>query len=205
MVFNPCRSQVFIPTFTMEGNDLEVVEETKLLGLKIRSDMRWTSNTHNMVKKASKRLWLLRRLKFLGASMSDLLEVYIKQVRCILELGAPAWQGGISIAEKQDLERIQKCAAHIILGSNYSSYQDALETLQLDSLLHRRNYLALRFAIKAERHSKFKAWFKPANKPVNTRTKMFKYCDVKANHTRFAKSPLSFLTKILNMHYYKKD
>ena len=98
-----------------------------------------------------------------------------------------------------------KCAAHIILGSNYSSYQDALETLQLDSLEHRRKSLALRFAIKAERHSKFKAWFKPAIKPVNTRAKMFRYCDVKANHTRFAKSPLSFLTKMLNMHYYKKD
>ena len=52
MVFNPCRNQVFMPTFTMEVNDLEVVEETKLLRLTVRSDMRWTFNTHDMVKKA---------------------------------------------------------------------------------------------------------------------------------------------------------
>ena len=151
MVFNPCKSQVFRPKFSMEGNNLEVVEETKLLGLIVRSDMKWNSNTDNMVKKASKRLWLLRRLKYLGASRRDLLEVYSKQIRCILELGAPAWQGGISIAEKQDLERIQKCAAHIILGADYTSYQDALETLQLESLEHIRNSLALRFAIEAEK------------------------------------------------------
>ena len=122
-----------------------------------------------------------------------------------MELGAPAWQGGKSIAEKQDLERIQKCAAHIILGADYTSYQDALETLQLDSLEHRRNSLALKFAIKAEKHNKFKAWFKPTTKSVNTRAKRFKYCDVKANHSRFVKSPLSFLTRILNKHYYKND
>ena len=205
MVFNPCKSQVFRPKFSMEGNNLEVVEETKLLGLIVRSDMKWNSNTDNMVKKASKRLWLLRRLKYLGASRRDLLEVYSKQIRCILELGAPAWQGGISIAEKQDLERIQKCAAHIILGADYTSYQDALETLQLDSLEHRRNTLALKFAIKAEKHNKFKAWFKPTTKSVNTRAKRFKYCDVKANHSRFVKSPLSFLTRILNKYYYKND
>ena len=205
MVFNPCKSQLFKPSLILEGNPIEVVEVTKLLGLTIRSDMKWVSNTENMVKKGSKRLWLLRRLKFLGASVSNLLEVYTKQIRCILELAAPAWQGGITLAEKQDLERVQKCAAHIILGSNYTSYQDALETLQLDSLEQRRSSLALRFAIKAEKHNKFKAWFKPTTKPINTRTKMSKYCDVKANHTRFTRSPLSYLTRILNMYYNKKN
>ena len=205
MVFNPCKSKVFMPRLVLEGNPLEVVEETKLLGLTIRSDMKWISNTEDMVKRGSKRLWLLRRLKFLGASVSNLLEVYTKQIRCILELAAPAWQGGITLAEKQDLERVQKCATHIILGSDYTSYQDALETLQLDSLEQRRTTLALRFAIKAEKHSKFKAWFKPTTKPINTRTKMPKYCDVKANHSRFTRSPLSYLTRTLNMYYHKKD
>ena len=201
MMFNPCKSLEFTPEINIEGNKLEVVEEIKLLGLVIRSDMRWVSNTKNMVLKASKRLWILKRLKFLGARTSDLIEVYTKQIRCILELAAPAWQGGISQAEKQDIERIQKCAAHIILGPAYSTYQNALDTLQLDSLENRRNSLALKFAIKCEKHVKFQSWFKRANRTVNTRAKLPKYCDIRANHTRFEKSPLSFLTKILNMHY----
>ena len=203
MVFNPCKSLAFKPKLAIDGNNLEEVDETRLLGLVLRSDMRWSSNTNNMVKKASKRLWLLRRLKSLGASPHDLIEVYTKQIRCILELAAPAWQGGISLAEKQDLERIQKCASHIILGASYTNYKDALEALGLESLEERRNSLALKFALKSEKHEKFKAWFKPARKPVNTRAKPLKYCEVKANHSRFHKSPLSFLTRILNMHYQR--
>ena len=115
MVFNPCKSLDFKPEISLDGKELEIVNEIRLLGLIIRSDMKWNANTLNMVKKASKRLWILRRLKQLGASTHDLVDVYIKQVRCVLELAAPAWQGGISQAEKLDLERVKKCAAHIIL------------------------------------------------------------------------------------------
>ena len=96
-MFNPCKSLEFKPKLAADGNTLEAVDETKLLGLIIRSDMRWSSNNNNRVKKTSKRLWLLRRLKSLG---NDLIEVNTRQIRCILELAAPAWQGGISLAEK---------------------------------------------------------------------------------------------------------
>ena len=203
MVFNPCKSLEFKPEISLDGNKLETVDEMKLLGLSIRSDMKWNSNTSNMVKKASKRLWILRRLKQLGATTHNLVEVYTKQIRCILELAAPAWQGGISQSEKQDLERVQKCAAHIILGNVYTSYKNALEILNLDSLEVRRMNLALKFAVKAEKHQKFNAWFKPTKKTMNTRTKLPKYCEVRANSVRFAKSPISFLTKLLNLHYKK--
>ena len=71
---NPSK---FKPKLAINGNTLEEVDETKLLGLIIRIDIRWSSNTNNMVKKASKMLWLLRRLKSLGASSEGLIEVYI--------------------------------------------------------------------------------------------------------------------------------
>ena len=201
IVFNPCKSLDFIPEISLEKQELEVVEEIRLLGLIIRSDMRWVSNTENMVKKSNKRLWLLRRLKNLGANHKQLVEVYIKQVRCILELAAPAWQGSITLTEKQDIERIQKSACHIILGSSYTSYSSALKTLNFETLDSRRNRLSLKFALKCEKHEKFKSWFKPATKNVNTRAPLNRYCEVTANHSRFAKSPLSFITKLLNMHY----
>ena len=63
---------------------------------------------------------ILRRLKKLGAKNSDLVDVFIKQIRCILELAVPAWQGSLSQAEKLDLERVQKAACHIILGDSYN-------------------------------------------------------------------------------------
>ena len=85
-----------------------------------------------MVSKANKRLWILRRLKNLGAQIPDL-----------LELAIPAWQGRISNAEKIDLERIQKSASNILLGSDYITYMHALQTLQLETLEDRRVTLAL--------------------------------------------------------------
>ena len=40
------------------------------------------------------------------------------------------WQGSITLAEKKDLERVQKSACHIILGEQYHSYNKALLTLE---------------------------------------------------------------------------
>ena len=40
MVFNNAKSMDFMPDFSIEGNNIEVVEEMKVLGLIIRSDMK---------------------------------------------------------------------------------------------------------------------------------------------------------------------
>ena len=204
MVFNPCTSIDFSPELTLQNNDLEVVDEIRLLGIIIRSDLKTVSNTENMVKKANKRLWIVRRLKHLGAQQDDLLDVYTKQVRSVLELAVPAWHGTITLTEQQDIERIQKSVAHIILGDEYVSYKQALLTLNLESLQSRRGKLCLNFAKKAEKHDKFKNWFKVSEAKPNTRQPTFKYQEVNAKHKRFKKSPLGLLTTMLNEHYSKK-
>ena len=174
MLFNPCTSIDFMPEISLENNELEVVDEIRLLGLIIRSDLKWISNTENMVKKANKRLWILRRLKFLGAQEHDLVDIFIKQIRSVLELAVPAWHSGITLAEQIEIERIQKSAAHIILGDSYESYKDALTSLGLDTLKFRRDKLSLKFGSKAEKHEKFRNWFKPAVHPQDTRQDKYK-------------------------------
>ena len=52
MLFNPCTSLDFTPSISLNNYKLEIVEEMKLLGIYIRSDMKWQSNTEHMVKKA---------------------------------------------------------------------------------------------------------------------------------------------------------
>ena len=204
MVFNPCSSIDFSPEFSLENNDLEVVDEMRLLGIVIKSDLKWTANTENMVQRANKRIWILRRLKNLGAKNNDLKDVYIKQIRSVLELAVPVWNGRITQIEQLDIERIQKSVCHIILGDAYVSYKDALRHLNLESLKSRRDRLCLNFAKKAEKHSKFRGWFKKADRKPNTRQEQFKYCRVRANRVRFEKSPLSMLTKMLNQYHKKK-
>ena len=70
------------------GQNLEVVEEIKIVGFMLRSDLKTSSNTKYIVKKAYARMWILRRLKALGAAVQDLLAVLQKQVLFVLYPGA---------------------------------------------------------------------------------------------------------------------
>ena len=80
MLFNSGRKYDFLPKLTLNGKTyLEVVEKFKLLGIYIRSDMKWYDNTDNMCKKGYQRLWMSRRLKGLGANQSELIDVFNKQ------------------------------------------------------------------------------------------------------------------------------
>ena len=193
IIFNPCINTDFMPEILMEDHELEVVDEIRLLGLIIRSDLKWISNTANIIAKANKRLWILRRLSNLGAKDIDLIEIYTKQIRSVLELAVPAWQGALTQAEKRDIERVQRCACNIILGSEYQSYNSVLGTLGLETLESRRIKLTLKFGLKSEKHIKFQNWFKPTTKLYKTTIDKFKYCSVRANRARFEKkSPKLF-------------
>ena len=59
------------------------------MGVKLRSDLSWSSNTSYLVKKANTKLWSIRRLKNLGANQTDLMDVYTTQVRSILDYAVP--------------------------------------------------------------------------------------------------------------------
>ena len=128
---------------------IEFVEEMKMLGVVMRGDMKWSSNTKYIVEKGYTRLWILRRLKKHGAGHEDLLDVYMKQVRSLLELALPAWHPGLTQSDSIDIERVQKAALHIIHGNKDTSYSSALKTTQLDSLAARREALCLKYSKKA--------------------------------------------------------
>ena len=67
----------------------------------------------------------------------------MKQIRCILQLAVPAWQGSLIQAEKLDLDRVQKCACHFILGDSYPQARHISiivisEPFQVTFLLYKR-------------------------------------------------------------------
>ena len=69
VLFNRARKHNFSPKLSLiPGQDLEIVEKLKLVGYQLRSDMQTISNTEYIVKRAWKRMWVVRRLKALGAS-----------------------------------------------------------------------------------------------------------------------------------------
>ena len=83
------------------------MDEYKLLGVMLRSDLSWNSNTNYMVKRANKKLWALKRLKRLGANSKDLTDVYIKQIRSLLEFSVPVWHSSLTEQDKMKIERVQ--------------------------------------------------------------------------------------------------
>ena len=137
MIFNPSRHYDCTPKLTlpgMGGEYLEVVESFKLLGVIIRSDLKWCDNTDLICQKGYSRLSMLRRLKGLGATTDVVLDVYQKQVRSVLEMAVPVWHPAITQQETKQIERVQKCAFYIIFGKEYISYKNALEVCEIEKL-----------------------------------------------------------------------
>ena len=198
MLFNPGRIRDFMPNFSMDGKEIELVEEHKLLGVVLRSDLSWEPHVDYIVGRCYSKLWILRRLKQLGADSEDLTEIYQTQIRSILEFAAPVWHPAITGELRLKLERVQKSAFHIILSDNYTSYRAARKVLGLNTLHARRQSLCKKFAKKSFKHEKFSKWFKLNEKKTKTRHKQPKLCNVVCRTSRFEKSPISYLTNILN-------
>ena len=119
-------------------------------------------------------------------------------MRCLLEYGVAVWQPSLTNKDKIKIERVKKSALSIILGLKYRSYESALNEFNLETLSARRIRLCEKFAIKAQKHPKFSKWFKSNNKKSVTRSKTPKFCDVYFRTERFKRSPISYLTRILN-------
>ena len=204
MLFNPCKSKDFLPQFDINNQPIELVEHTKLLGLVISSDLSWNQNTNYMTGRCNAKLWVLRRLKKLGARDTDLVDVYCKQIRSILEFGSPVWNPSITGEQISQIERIQKTALHIILGTRYRSYTNALKLTGLEKLSIRRSKLDLKFARKALKHEKFKKWFQYNEKTTKIRFKQPRLCPIYTRTERYKKSPICTLTEILNKFFEKK-
>ena len=98
----------------------------------------------------------VNNLARLGTSRRDLVDVYYKQCRSVLELESTAWTPGLTKTEINQLERVQKAACAIILGKQFYSYKAALRILNMQTLESRRFTISLKSPKKALKSEKFK-------------------------------------------------
>ena len=102
------RQKATIPHIKVEDTIIERVTSFKLLGLWVDDNLKWNTNTNHIVRKAVKRLQLLKVLRSYGAPEKDLMAFYTSVIRTILENGAQVWRGSLTGEQCYDIERIQK-------------------------------------------------------------------------------------------------
>ena len=144
----------------------------------------------------------------MGASVDELMDVYDKQIRCMVEFASPVWTSGLTLAEMNQIERVQKCAFHIILADKYLNYTQALKKLGRKTLSLRRTDLNLTFAKKCLNSDKYSHWFceyDPSVQLNKTRSEMPDLLlePVRARTNNFKKSPIAYLTRLLNENHAK--
>ena len=197
MIFNFSNNYQFNTRFNLNGTKIDQIHETKLLGLKIRDDLTWKSNTEMLTKKAYMRMIIIKKLVKFNVPMGELVQIYILYIRSIVEQYASVWHSSITVGEKNDLERTQKVALRIIFGNSYTSYNDALKWTGLETLAARRTRLCLNFARKCAKYEKTKDMFPLNDALVDTRHRE-QYEVTNAKTDRLAKSSIPYMQRLLN-------
>ena len=99
MKFSRSRIYDFPPEYTIGDSDiLEEKKEMKILGILVQSNLGWNSQVDQMVGRASKTIWVLRRMKVLGVDTKTLVNFWTAEGRVHLEMGCPVWHGGLTLA-----------------------------------------------------------------------------------------------------------
>ena len=169
MIINFSAKYQFNTRLNIGGSTVEQISEAKLLGLKIKDDLTWKSNTEMLTKKAYMRMVILKKLVQFNIPIQELILIYTLYIRSVVEQYATLWHSSITNGEKNDLERTQKVALKIIFGNTYTTYADALRWTGLDTLSARRSQLCLNFARKCTKNDKTKAMFPLNETDVDTR------------------------------------
>ena len=133
------REQPVLPVFTIDGKPLDSVFSHKFLDLTLQSDLGWNAHIDSIVPGAAKRLYILLILRCSNVSTTDLVTVYVILIGPLLEYGFTVWHFSLPLCLSDRLESIKKRALRIILP--HYSYASALQTLNLPSLLLRRESL----------------------------------------------------------------
>ena len=168
-----------------------------LLGVTIKDDLTWHSNTHNIVVKGYQRMLILKKLYSFNVPTEDMIHIYCLYIRSILEQSCVVWGSSLTCGQEFDLERVQKVALRIILDNDYLSYQHALDLTGLPTLKKRRADLSLTFAKKWVKNEKTADMFPLKKNGPNTRKpEVFQVTG--ARTSRLAKSAIPSMQRMLN-------
>ena len=159
MIFS--RSQeVFATRLTLDSQTLEQKRAAKILGVWIEEDAgSWQKNTSELCKSAYGRISMLTKLRYVGISRKDLIEIYCLFVRSRAEYCSVAFHSSLTQDQERKIENIQKTSLKIILQDEYSGYETACSLTGLATLAQRRESRSLTYARRCLNNKEFSRFF----------------------------------------------
>ena len=204
-VVNFTKIHQFKPHLSIPGENeyLKTVQETKLLGYWLTTDMKPHIHVQYLLSIVNKRMWAVSKLKLAGVCDFDLTHFYIMKIRSVLESNAVVFHSMLTMDDSDNIERIQKSVCHIIMGSRYISYEESVLYLDLENLRDRRTQLCLNFALKCSNSGKFKHLFELVPLDDHNIRHRRTFLEPQCTTERYRNSPLVYLTRLLNQHLEK--
>ena len=133
------RNPEAFDTVSISGNEIEVVNSARLLGITISDNLTWNAHVNEVVKKASKKLYFLVQLKRARLPPSNLVLFYLSCVRSTVDYKVPTFYNALPQYLKNELVRIEKRALSIIFPS--MSYNKACEVLGITPITEHQSQL----------------------------------------------------------------
>ena len=122
----------------LDGVAIETVNSFKLLGVYFNSELTWKHHIDYILNKVAKRIYFIYVLVRTGVKPDDVvgLSVYCAIIRSILKYASLVWHAGLTKAQSNDIEGVQKRCLRIIYPE--LSYNEALFVTGLEALAERR-------------------------------------------------------------------
>ena len=114
LVIDFSRKKVSISPVIIKGQEVEIVQSYKYLGVHLDSKLDWKTNTDSVFKKAQSRLFYLRKLRSFDISRSLLHVFYQGILASVLFFAVLCWGGSITVADKNRINKLIKKAGSVI-------------------------------------------------------------------------------------------
>ena len=200
MIFTRTKEN-FTTRLSVNNQSLERISVMQLLGVWISEDLSWDKNCQEICRKAYSRLSMITKLKYLGVSTKDLLDIYILFIRSVTEYCSVVFHSSLTQQQNNKLEKIQKTCLKVIYGDEYEDYESALAKSGLQKLSERRLKRCLDFSLKCLSNPKMRKMF-PENPNFSERIRHSEMFSVNfASTNSYKQSAIPFCQRLLNKHY----
>ena len=198
LVISPSNGCTSSTRIVVNGETICSVDEMKLLGFHISSELGVSLHIRNLRARFRGRFWSLIHLRRAGVNGVELFGLYTVFIRPIIEANSVVYHSQLSRSECRDIERLQKQVVKLCFGFTIS-YNEAATAYGFKTLEERREIAVEKFVKKALDTPRFRETWFVRRQAIDTDLRNRKpFVEKKARTARYYKSPLLYMQRVAN-------